>query len=192
MFKISSLRLNPASGLAFSVKYPTKRKAESRKVERGDNLASSRLFCFFDHQMPSSLCRLGHRNSQPHTFHPPHSPHNKTGRPRLEQRGTISLSPGSGIDNLPLHQPPRHTLPAHDTTQHGSARAMPPLRGFKSLMAGALLLILSPILLMKSPRSGGGSFLGARRLGRGVEGRKSVPWVTETEGTFVREMKIDR
>lgn len=71
-------------------------------------------------------------------------------------------------------------------TRHNTARqsyAMPPLRGFKSLMAGTMLLILSPILLMKSPRSGGGSFLGSRRLGRGVEGRKAIPWVTETEGT---------
>lgn len=57
----------------------------------------------------------------------------------------------------------------------------PPVRGFKSLMAGALLLVLSPILLMKGSRSGTASFLGARRLGR--QGKKSRPWRTAIEGT---------
>ena len=64
---------------------------------------------------------------------------------------------------------------------------MPPVWGFKSLVAGTLLLILSPILLMKSSRSGGGSYLGTHRMGRGVDGRKSIPWVTETEGMSRKE-----
>lgn len=59
---------------------------------------------------------------------------------------------------------------------------MPPVWGFKPLIAGTLLLILSPIFLMKSFWSGEGGYLGTHRLGRGVDGRKSIPWVPKTDG----------